>query len=178
MKKAFRILASALVALSILLVVGVMLVPRVTGLQFHPVVSGSMEPTIKTGATIAIARVDPARIHVGDIIGFRVPEIDKPICHRVIEVVPSTTGYGFLTKGDANQDPDLWVVSPGDVLGKVYFNTSFILPVAKFIKTPIGFVLLEVLPAAIVGGLAVKEIWQYSRRHRAAASANLASKVD
>jgi signal peptidase I len=178
MRRGFHILATALGALSLVVLLAVLVVPRLIGLEFDPVVSGSMEPTIKTGATIAIARVDPARVHVGDIIGFRVPGIDKPICHRVTEVVSSTAGYGFRTRGDANEDPDPWVVSPGDVLGRVYFNTSVLLPVARFNKTPLGFVLLEVLPAVIVGGLAVKEIWQVSRRRRPAASPNLAPKVD
>jgi signal peptidase len=178
MKKAGRILASTLVAFSILLFLSVLLVPRLIGMEFAPVVSGSMEPTIKTGASIAIARVDPARIHVGDIIGFSVPGLDNPICHRVIEVVSTTTGYSFRTKGDANKYPDNWVVSPNDVLGKVYFNTSFLLPVAKSAKTPAGFVLLMVLPALIVGGLAIKEIWQWSQGRKSRESTALASKVD
>jgi signal peptidase len=177
-KKALRILTYAMLVSSLVLLLAVMVVPRLIGMEFGPVVSGSMEPTIKTGASIAIAKVDPARIQVGDIIGFSVPGLDNPICHRVIEVVSTTNGYSFRTKGDANKYPDNWVVSPNDVLGKVYFNTSFLLPVAKFTVTPLGLILLRVLPGLIVGGLAIKEIRQWSQGRKSRESTALASKID
>jgi signal peptidase I len=136
----------------------VVLVPRLTGLQLDHLAGHSMEPTIADGSLIAIGKVDPARIKVGDIIGFLAPGFDTRVCHRVIGIARTVDGYGFFTKGDGNGEPDIWVVAPQDVLGKVYFNTSWFIPAVKFAGTTSGFVLLMLLPALTILGILVKEI--------------------
>ncbi len=78
--------------------------------------------------------------------------------HRVIQIVSTTTKYDLRTQGDANPGPDNWIVSPEDVLGKVYFNTSLLLPVAKFAKTAQGFIWILAVPSMVVGGSAMGEI--------------------
>jgi signal peptidase len=136
LKKLVNIVANAVLVIAVIVLLAVMVAPRLTGLTLEPVLSGSMEPTIRTGALIGIASTDPAQIEVGDIIGFHVAGMDTPVCHRVIELVQTDQGPGFKTKGDANSDADTWTVSPNDIIGKVYFNISSLGYVAKFIKTP------------------------------------------
>jgi signal peptidase I len=162
MKKGTQRLTFFIPVVFIFFALSVILVFNLTSLKLASVVSGSMEPAIMTGAKIGIAEVDPASVRIGDIIGFSVPGIDTPVCHRVTEIVETETGYGFITKGDANASPDAWVVRPQDVIGKVYFSTSFLLPVSRFVRSPAGFVFFIGLPALILCVLLVKEmiIWK------------------
>jgi signal peptidase I len=157
MKKPSRFLSFIFLGVSLTFLMA-LLVPSFTDLHLAPVVSGSMEPAIKTGAKIGIAKVDPASVRVGDIIGFSIPGIGTRVCHRVIGLVDTETGYGFITKGDANENPDAWVVQPQDVIGKVYFSTSSLLPLMRFIKSPTGFILFIGLPALILVVLLINEI--------------------
>ncbi|MEI6797221.1 MAG: hypothetical protein WCK39_10190, partial [Methanomassiliicoccales archaeon] len=58
------------------------------------------------------------------------------ICHRVIYVNESA-GY-FLTKGDANEDPDWFTVPFGNVVGKVVIQIPFIGYMISFLSTIYG----------------------------------------
>jgi len=78
------------------------------------VVSGSMQPIYNIGDVVLI-RVDPnAEIGVGDVIAFKM-ENGPVVVHRVIEVLEQ----GYRTKGDANPDPDPFIVDRRLVIGKV-----------------------------------------------------------
>jgi len=80
--------------------------------------SGSMEPKMYAGDVVVIAKVPADNIKTGDIIQFRVPE-GVTIMHRVIEVQETEEGSKtFITKGDANDQPDSEPVSPENVVGK------------------------------------------------------------
>jgi signal peptidase I len=159
LKKLVNIVANAVLVIAVIVLLAVMVAPRLTGLTLEPILSGSMEPTIRTGALIGIASTDPAQIEVGDIIGFHVAGMDTPVCHRVIELVQTDQGPGFKTKGDANSDADTWTVSPNDIIGKVYFNISSLGYVAKFIKTPSGFMLMMGVPALAVVAMELKNLF-------------------
>ncbi len=167
MKKTLSILTNLALVICVLLLLAVLLAPSILHLSFNTVVSGSMEPTIKTGAMIATVKAAPAEIQVGDVIGFRVEGIDTPICHRVIEIVKTEGGIVFRTKGDANESPDTWVVKPENLIGRIVFHLSWIGYVAKFIKEPYGFGLMVGLPAVIIIGLEIKNLfWPKSIRRR------------
>ena len=63
------------------------------------VVSGSMEPTIKTGSVVFVKSVNPTLVKKGDIIAFTSPSNPKDtILHRV-NSISSTTPLLFK-KGD------------------------------------------------------------------------------
>lgn len=159
MKKAISTLANLALAISVLLLVAVLLAPSVLGLSLEPVLGGSMEPTIKTGALIAMEKTAPEEVQVGDIIGFKLEGMDTPVCHRVIEIVDTEEGVGFRTKGDANEDPDTWIVKPENLIGKVVFDLALVGYIAKFIKTPYGFGLLLGLPAIVIIALEFRSIF-------------------
>jgi signal peptidase I len=149
-KKYFAVLTNIVLVLCGVLIILTLIAPAALGLSFEPVLSGSMEPTIMTGAMIAIKKVDPQVIKVGDIIGFHVQGMDTPVCHRVIEIVTTETGYGFRTQGDSNNAPDTWTVRPQDVTGKVYFNVGWLGKLSKFVKTTAGFITLIMIPAVLI----------------------------
>lgn len=101
-------------------VFGVVLVWFSVGLfPVHPtvVISGSMRPVLDVGDIAIVARVDPGRVKVGDVLEFRREQI--PVLHRVIEVQNARGVPAFVTKGDANSTPDRDVVLPEHVRGKV-----------------------------------------------------------
>jgi signal peptidase len=168
MKKAISILANLVVAIALLLLVAVLLAPPLLGFSFEPILGGSMEPTIKTGALIGMEKTAQEEVLVGDIIGFKVEGMDTPVCHRVTDIVDTEDGVGFRTKGDANEDPDTWVVKPENLIGKVVFNLAWLGYIAKFIKTPYGLGLLLGLPAIVIIALEMRNIFfpKRSRRKR------------
>jgi signal peptidase len=166
MSRNLQWMGNAILILSVLLLAAVLVVPRFTGLALEPVLSGSMEPNIHTGALIGITRTDPAQVAVGDIIGFHVAGMDTPVCHRVIEIVQTNTGYAFKTMGDANNDPDPWIVNPQDLIGKVNFNLAWLGYAAKYFKTPTGFLLMMGIPATLVVLLELKGLFMPTQKKR------------
>ncbi len=167
MKKAISTLANLALVIAVLLLVAVLVAPSLLGVSLDTVLSGSMEPAIKTGALIAMEKVTPEDVQVGDIIGFKLEGMDTPIVHRVIEIVDTEEGVGFRTKGDANEDPDTWIVKPENLIGRVVLDLPGLGYIAKFIKTPYGFGLLLGLPALIIIGLEVRSIfWSKPTRRK------------
>lgn len=90
------------------------------------VLTGSMEPTYPVGS---MTFVDPlgqdevSRIQPGDPIMFWSPaDFSQTVTHRVAEVLPE----GLITRGDANNVDDAWVVPPEAVLGRVIWHIPHI----------------------------------------------------
>lgn len=80
--------------------------------------SGSMEPKMYPGDVVIIAKMPADNIELGDVIQFRVPE-GATVMHRVIEIQETEeSGKLFITKGDANDEPDSEPVRPENVVGK------------------------------------------------------------
>jgi signal peptidase len=75
------------------------------------VTSKSMCPTYNFGDLLVAVRAD--EVKVGDVIAYRYGR--EIITHRVVNV----TGGGFVTKGDAMDRPDPWIVRREDVVGRV-----------------------------------------------------------
>jgi signal peptidase len=109
----------------VLAVVTFVLVAAQFGWEFDAVLSGSMEPDIGVGGLVVIKPVDGNDVSVGEVISFKLPGIDTPICHRVIERAENPEGIVLQTKGDANEDPDDFVVHAADVNGKAVFYLPY-----------------------------------------------------
>ena len=77
------------------------------------VVSGSMRPTFDIGDIVLVAARKPFNTSIGDVIAFRLENM--VVVHRVVNV----TSNGFKTKGDANPDPDPFIVDIDSVIGEV-----------------------------------------------------------
>jgi signal peptidase len=112
------------------------------GWRVDAVLSGSMEPHLKTGALVLTRSVEPETVAVGDIITFRPTTNGKNlITHRVIGIGQSSSLF-FETKGDANEDPDPFTVPARNLVGKISFNAPYWGYVTEFLKTPLGFIIL------------------------------------
>lgn len=89
----------------------------------HPAVvgSGSMRPVMDAGDIAIITDVSADDIKQGDVIQFR--KESYTVMHRVIVIQEGNGSKLFITKGDANDDPDSDPVHPNQVTGKVSFIT-------------------------------------------------------
>lgn len=119
--------------------------PNLFGYQLKTVLSGSMEPDIKTGSIIAIKTGDDmARFKKDDIITFRTTD-DLLVTHRIIEVIE--TGQQYVTKGDANNVADLNPVLSEEIVGKYTgFTIPFVGYAMTFANSKEGAALLLFLP--------------------------------
>ncbi|WP_043933681.1 signal peptidase I SipW [Bacillus sp. EB01] len=161
MKKSLKIVSKATtILLSILLILMIYLVvsskinggePSVMGFQLKTVLSGSMEPTFKTGSIIAIKPVkDPSLLKKGDVITFWKSQ-DALATHRIIKVWENEGQMLFQTKGDNNDNPDSEAVVGQNIVGKY---TGFTIPYAGYIadlgNSKEGSALLLVIPGILL----------------------------
>jgi signal peptidase len=128
---------------------------------YEPVYTGSMEPAIPVGSVVVIKPVDPETLKIGDIICFTLTE-PTSITHRIINI----TDEGFITKGDANEDPDQWIVKKENVIGKAILTVPFIGYLGYFVRTPIGFILLIVIPASVIIIMEIRNIVKELRKQK------------
>ena len=164
-----------LVVVALVLPFAVYTFPAAVGAhQSYVVLSGSMEPAISPGDVILVYRVDPTRVEAGDIITFDRDGDRISTTHRVVEAIltdDDPSGVIYLTKGDANEDPDGAPVGGSQLVGQVPAITlpvvgtvvaviPFIGYVVQFANTTVGFLLLVALPISL---FVLNEAWLAAR---------------
>lgn len=113
------------------------------------VVSGSMEPTIKTGSIAFTKEIDSKLLTKGDIVAFTSPNNPKDtILHRVNNIV-STEPLLFETRGDNNNASDNWSVMASGIKGKLMFSIPYLGHAGALVKKPWGFVMMIGIPALL-----------------------------
>ncbi len=125
--------------------------------QFNTVIGGSMDPTLKAGGIIISQAVEPEDIAIGDIVNYYSPSHDALIVHRIVERHDGEQTY-FVTQGDANGAPDPYLVPAQNVLGKVHFHVPAAGHVSQAIKSPMGPLLLMMVPGLLIIGKGVGNI--------------------
>ena len=142
------------VALAVLLVASKLPIPG--NYKVLVVLSGSMEPAIHTGSVVAVKPA--AEYNIGDVITFGESDKDStPVTHRISDISLQDGKPVFTTKGDANNDIDGEPVQLADIQGKVLFSIPFLGYVLEFVRTPLGFTMVVILPAiAVIVDEAVK----------------------
>ncbi len=156
-----RTLVYAVLSLSVLAVLAIVVLPRISGIRFAAVLSGSMQPEVATGDLIVAWPVDPTQIELGDVILFRSPsDPGAKVAHRVVEIDADGSSLAFVTKGDANQSRDRLPVPAGRVLGRVQFHLPLLGHVIRQMNEPLMFLLALGVPGAfIIAG----EMWNIVR---------------
>jgi len=104
-------------AVSIFAVLMVWASTGLLGIQPTTVLSGSMSPAMDTGDLAIVQEVSADSIGVGDIIQYQ--RDGTMVIHRVTEVAQGGSEKIFVTKGDANSNPDIEPVFQSQVRGKV-----------------------------------------------------------
>ncbi|MCM3618858.1 signal peptidase I [Sutcliffiella horikoshii] len=125
--------------------------PQIFGYQIKTVLSGSMEPEIKTGSIISVKPGgDMERFEVGDIITF-FQEKDVLVTHRITEVINSGENVMYRTKGDNNIKEDLNPVLSENVVA-VYadFTVPYLGYFIEFAKSKNGSAVLMILPGILL----------------------------
>lgn len=102
------------------------------------VLSGSMEPALKTGG-IVISDTKKRKPDTGDIITYQIGDMN--ITHRVI----GKRNYRYITKGDANDRKDPVMVKPEQITGTVVLDIPFLGYVAVFLRQKSVFCLLALM---------------------------------
>jgi signal peptidase len=123
------------------------------------VFSSSMEPELKVGSVMVTRPVETEEIKMGDIITFHPPLSEQLTSHRVIEIKEGSELH-FQTKGDANEDPDPFIVPAQNVVGKICFHIPYLGYFSRALKTRLGFLLALGIPALIIIVMELRNIWQ------------------
>ncbi|WP_256290377.1 signal peptidase I [Halobellus inordinatus] len=162
-RSALRTVANVL---GVLLLVGLVApfvvygVPQVAGADYSFVVlSGSMEPAMSPGDAIVVREAAPGEVTERDVITFRT-DSETPTTHRVIDVIERDGTVAYVTKGDANEDPDSGTVSHEQVLGEVLVTLPLLGYVVRFVNTPVGFAVVVVGPLV---AFVISEVWTLVR---------------
>lgn len=136
------------------------------GWRVDAVVSGSMEPNLKTGAIVVTRPVTPESVEIGDVITFHTSfTSDIPITHRVIEIGKNSPAT-FRTKGDAADIQDRFTVPARNIIGKAWFSIPYAGFIISFLKTPTGFYTAIVTPAVILLVLYIRTMLLDIRKNR------------
>lgn len=127
-KKVKRRISSTILTLTIYVIAAIIIVSlflslsngnsaNLFGYTVRIVVTGSMEPNIKTNSLNVIKLTNIEDIQVNDIVCFN---YSQDIVHRVIEKTTNDSGETILhTKGDANSQADSIEITNDMVIGKV-----------------------------------------------------------
>ena len=152
---AFMLLIGSLLIFSV--------VPVEGNFQIKIVLSGSMEPAIKTGSVVIVKPVD--RYEVGDIVTFGKDDRDNvPTTHRIVDVRIVEGETRFVTKGDANDDRDGRELTESDIVGKVLFDIPYLGFILDMAKKPLGFAFLIGIPALVVISDEVAKIYREAKK--------------
>ncbi len=117
---------------------GVFLLLPVWGIRADAVLSGSMEPALKTGSVVFTdtGKTEP---EVGDIITYRLGS--SYVTHRVVE----KDGGCFITQGDSNDGRDAALVEKSQIIGTAVFSVPVLGYAAVFFQKKTVFCLLLVM---------------------------------
>lgn len=105
------------------------------GVKPTVIYSGSMQPTLKVGDIAIIDDVDIESIKEGDLIQYVGYDNVSLIIHRVVNIQQQENQNVFITKGDANDDPDSMPVTPNRITGKSVFTIPGIGWIQIFFKS-------------------------------------------
>lgn len=128
------------------------------GRSLFRVVTGSMEPTISTGALLVSRETDIEEIQPGDIICYRSgSDAGKGwvITHRVVSVLSVDGETCLETRGDANSAVDSGYVTRENLIGRVSWYSKSGSSAAKAVSalsSRTGFMALILFPSLLIAG--------------------------
>lgn len=151
LKKIIRIFKTLFVILlaaaAFFLAITVLPIPG--NIKLFTVMSGSMEPAIKTGGVVVVSPLSEYK--VGDIISFSVVE-DKmvSVTHRITRIEQTNNETVYIVKGDGNELEDSDPVKKNEIIGKVIFTIPWMGFLLAWAKKPIVFTAIIFIPASLI----------------------------
>ncbi len=170
LKVIYSIIVAFIVIVALLLIISVL--PITGNYKVMTVISGSMQPAIKTGSVVIVKPVPStdsgqADYKIGDVISFGPYSKTKaPTTHRIYDIKVVDSQAVYITKGDANNAPDAREIKKSDIVGKVLFDLPYVGYAVDFAKKPLGFALIIIVPAAVIIFDEVKKIIQEIRKKK------------
>lgn len=163
----FRGVVDALLIMIIIGAMALLLIPRLMGANLLVVVSQSMEPTVPMGSiVVSHPKTVSDEIGVGDVITYSAAEMGGEVIfvtHRVVEVIGNGADVRYRTQGDGVDEPDMVLVAPDEIVGRMWFSLPRVGYLVAFIRTPLGYLTLIGLPALL---FIIHEWWEILRPRR------------
>jgi signal peptidase I len=155
-------LALSAMAGAVLFALAASLAPRLLGYSSVIVYGGSMGDTVPVGSVAVAEDVQPDNISVGDIIIFYPPTTSPdrpPLMHRVVSIREENGQRLFHTKGDGNAAPDPWEMGIEGHGSRVVYSVPYVGYLMNLARSPLGWALFLLLPAAYLGSTTLSRIW-------------------
>ncbi|MFA6106618.1 MAG: signal peptidase I [Patescibacteria group bacterium] len=146
LKTIYYLFIAAILMIALLLVVSIF--PITGNFKVMVVQSGSMEPAIHTGSIVVAKPI--AEYKKGDVITFGKTGVKDTVTHRIDEIKEVNGVKSYVTKGDANNAPDLGETAQSEIIGKVLFSVPYLGYAVDTAKKPFGFMLIIIVPAVII----------------------------
>ena len=105
----------------------ILIIVLIAAQHLNVVVSGSMEPAFYRGDIVLVEKANflgiqefnPEDVKVGDVVVYDAAWFDQPVIHRVINITEINGTKMFVIKGDNNDSPDPYYVTPRQIQEKV-----------------------------------------------------------
>ena len=145
----------------VLTLLAALLVSFAAGYRSMTVMSGSMEPAIRTGDVVVNRPIAPLEARVGDVVTFREPGAgSRFITHRVRRITARGGRVTFITKGDANTGTERWTMPAGGELGRVQFHLPRLGYALFWTRGRHAILILITIPALLLGAMTLARIWR------------------
>ena len=163
MKKAWKIISTALVWIVVVVAVFMMIFTIVSvntfdrndrdlfGLRFYIALSDSMSATdFDAGDLVIVKEVDPTTLQEGDIIAYQSQNAENygaTVTHKIRAKTTDANGNpGFITFGTTTGVDDETVVTYPFILGKYQMSLPKVGTFFQFLKTPQGYIVCILIP--------------------------------
>ena len=105
----------------------ILIIVLIAAQHLNVVVSGSMEPAFYRGDIVMVQKANflgiqefnVNDIQKGDVVVYDAKWYNQPVIHRVIDIVDVNGSTMYLIKGDNNNAPDPYYVSPNQIQSNV-----------------------------------------------------------
>jgi signal peptidase len=82
-----------------------------------------MRPTLGVGSLAFVRALDASAVRNGDVITFSDPYVKgRLVTHRVVQIIQTSRGPAYRTKGDANPTRDPWTIRLNGTVGRLAFH--------------------------------------------------------
>jgi signal peptidase I len=125
------------------------------------VLSGSMEPALRTGDVSVVRSIAPLDARPGNIVTFRDPDnAERLITHRVRAMRVQGDAVVFRTRGDANNVSERWRVPANGEIGRVMYRIPKLGWVLSYARSKGLFVVLLGGALALLLVFELTAIWR------------------
>lgn len=93
--------------------------------------------------------VPQSEYHQNEVVTFSSDD-KRIVTHRIREVQSNGASALFVTQGDANRSVDAAIIHPDAIIGKVVLTLPKAGFLANFSRSPLGVVLMIVIPATLI----------------------------